>query len=193
MYRTNGLPALPPAALSVLSRRRAIGAATLAIGGLAVAIRAPAQAGDGVARTEESIHQERWFKAERRRVYEALTQAALFDRVAQRSEAMQSAAMAQRQQPSFIDPNLGGALRLFGGYITGRQLELVPPELIVQAWRVGNWERGRYSIARFELVEQDAGTKIVFDHVGFPNGQAEHLAQGWQGNYWAPLAKVLAE
>jgi hypothetical protein len=46
--------------------------------------------------------------------------------------------------------------------------------------------------ARFDLVAQGAGTKILFDHTGFPKGQGEHLAEGWQANYWSPLQKYLA-
>jgi hypothetical protein len=34
---------------------------------------------------------------------------------------------------------------------------------------------------------------ILFDHGGFPNGEAEHLAAGWQANYWTPLAKLFAQ
>jgi activator of HSP90 ATPase len=86
----------------------------------------------------------------------------------------------------------GGAFSAFGGYVTGRQIELVSNERIVQAWRAGSWDPGSYSIARFELTEQGADTKLVFDHTGFPAGEAQHLAEGWKGNYWEPLAKFLA-
>jgi hypothetical protein len=41
-------------------------------------------------------------------------------------------------------------------------------------------------------VEQGSGTKIVFDHTGFPKGKAEDLASGWKAHYWEPLAKLLA-
>ena len=68
----------------------------------------------------------------------------------------------------------------------------MPNERIVQVWRAGSWDPGSYSIARFVLVESGGGTKIVFDHTGFPKGQAEHLAEGWRTNYWEPLTKVLA-
>jgi activator of HSP90 ATPase len=68
----------------------------------------------------------------------------------------------------------------------------VSNERIVQAWRAGSWSPGIYSIARFELTEQGTGTKIVFDHTGFPQGTAEHLAEGWKVNYWEPLEKYLA-
>ena len=76
-------------------------------------------------------------------------------------------------KPAEISREVGGAFTLFGGYITGRHIELVPNERIVQAWRAGGWDPGIYSIARFELVEQGSGTKIVFDHTGFPKGEAE--------------------
>ena len=68
----------------------------------------------------------------------------------------------------------------------------MPDERIVQAWRAGSWEPGVYSIAEFELMEQDSGTRLVFNHKGFPKDLGEHLASGWKMNYWEPLAKFLA-
>jgi activator of HSP90 ATPase len=76
--------------------------------------------------------------------------------------------------------------------LLGDNVELVPGQRIVQAWRAGSWDPGVYSIAKFELVEQGSATKIVFDHTGFPKGAAEHLASGWKEHYWEPLAKLLA-
>ena len=81
--------------------------------------------------------------------------------------------------------------RFFGGIILGRHVELVPNRRIVQAWREVNWDPGVYSVAKFELLEQGTGSKIVFDHTGFPRGNAEHLAAGWKTHYWEPLAKFL--
>ena len=95
-------------------------------------------------------------------------------------------------KPTEISSEVGGAFVLFGGYITGRHIELVPGERIVQAWRTGGWDPGVYSIANFELVEQGSATKIVFDHTGFPKGAAEVLASGWNQHYWEPLVKFLA-
>jgi len=34
---------------------------------------------------------------------------------------------------------------------------------------------------------------MVFDHGGFPKGQAEHLAAGWKMNYWELLEKFLSQ
>ena len=152
--------------------------------------RAVAGANDGISHTAESIHQEPIVAASRHRVYGALTDAEQFERLTQFSAAFKS--MGLRHDPAQMQPQAGGAFALFGGYISGRFIELTADELIVQAWRVGNWTPGVYSIARFQLIEQGTGTRIVFDHTGFPAGAAGHLAQGWQDNYWGPLRKLLA-
>jgi activator of HSP90 ATPase len=176
-----------------VARRQIITAAVAAFGGIAVeSLGAWPADQNGISHTAESIHQEPVFKASRKRVYEALTDAKQFDKVMRRSAAMQSG-MAAGAKPAEISREAGGAFSLFGGYVTGRQVELVSNQRIVQAWRSGSWDPGAYSIARFELTDQGSDTKIVFDHTGFPEGQAQHLAAGWRGNYWEPLEKYLAQ
>jgi activator of HSP90 ATPase len=173
------------------TRRQAIVGVAIAFGGLALGSpKAWSAADEEISRTSEAIHQEPVFKANRKRVYEALTDAKQFDKVIQLSGVMQS--MHLGDKPAEISREVGGPFTLFGGYITGRHVELVPNERIVQAWRTGSWPPGVYSIAKFDLVEQGSGTKIVFDHTGFPKGDAESLASGWKAHYWEPLAKLLA-
>lgn len=147
---------------------------------------------DEISSACEVIHQEVSFKVSRKRVYEALTDAKQFNKVVQLSAAMQSG-MAPGGKPVEVSTEAGGAFSAFGGYVTGRHIELVPNERIVQAWRAASWGPGQYSIARFELVEQGSWTKVVFDHTGFPQGQAQHLAEGWKVNYWEPLEKYFAQ
>jgi len=172
------------------TRRQAIAGVAIAFGGLALgSTEAWAGAEEGISRTAESIHQEAVFKASRKRLYEALIDSKQFDKVIQLSGVMQS--MHLGDKPAEISREVGGAFTLFGAYITGRHVELVPNERIVQAWRTGGWAPGVYSIAKFELVEQASGTKIVFDHTGFPKGEAEVLASGWKAHYWEPLEKLL--
>lgn len=173
------------------TRREVMAGAALAVGAFALNTTG-AWAGDAeeISRTAETIHQEPFFKADRRRVYEILIDSKKFDKVMQLSGAMQS--MHLGDKAAEISGEAGGVFSLFGGYVTGRNIELVPNERIVQAWRAGNWAPGVYSIARFELVEQGSGTKLVFDHKGFPQGDAEHLASGWKTNYWEPMGKLLS-
>jgi len=181
-------PAMPAYAAT---RRQMIVSAAAAFGGIAAgSIRAWGGAEEEISRTSEAIHQEVVFKASAKRIYEALTDAKEFDGVVKLSAAMQSG-MAPGSKPTEISREAGGAFSLFGGYITGRHIELLPHERIVQAWRAGGWDPGQYSIAKFVLLEQGSGTKLVFDHSSFPQGQAQHLAEGWKSNYWEPLQKYL--
>lgn len=141
-----------------------------------------------ISHSAEAIHQENVFRANRKRVYEALTETKQFDKLVRLSGI--SAALGTK--PTQISNEVGGTFAIFGGHIIGRQLELLPDERIVQAWRVVDWEPGWYSIAKFNLVEQGSGTKIVFDHTGFPKGLGEHLASGWKEHYWDTLEKYFA-
>lgn len=175
--------------LGVTRRELVTGAAALA--GLMVSVNASAVEDDGISRSAEAIHQEPVFAVSRERIYSTLTDAKQFDQVVQRSAAMKSMEIANH--PCEIDAHAGGAFLLFGGYISGRNIELVANERVVQAWRAKSWEPGAYSIVAFELKEQGSGTKIIFDHKGFPQGQAAHLAAGWKGNYWEPMEKFFKE
>lgn len=176
------------------TRRQAIINVAIAFGGLALCpTRASAGAEDEISHTAECIHQEPVFKANRKRVYEALTGTKQFDKIIQLSGAMQPGMLPPEfNKPTEISREVGGAFAIFGGYITGRHVELLTNERIVQAWRVGSWPPGVYSIAKFDLVEQGPTTKVVFDHTGFPSGLGEHLASGWKAHYWEPLEKLLA-
>jgi uncharacterized protein YndB with AHSA1/START domain len=175
------------------TRRQVIASVAMAFGSLALgSTESWAGAEDGVSHTAESIHQEPVFKASRKRVYEALTESKQFDKIIDLSGVMKSGMLPPgTNKPTLISRESGGAFMIFGGFITGRQIELVPSERIVQAWREGSWDPGVYSIAKFELVEQGSGTKIVFDHTGFPGG-GEHLAAGWKAHYWQPLGMLLS-
>jgi activator of HSP90 ATPase len=174
------------------TRRQVIASAAITFGGLVLGLtKVRAATGEEISRTAESIHQENVFKASRNRVYEALTDTKQFNEVTKISAA-KDPGISLEKSPTVISPDVGGAFSLFGGIILGRHVELVPNTRIVQAWRVAYWAPGIYSIARFELVEQGTGTKIVFDHTGFPKGDAETLAAGWKAHYWESLAKFLA-
>jgi activator of HSP90 ATPase len=156
------------------------------------AMQGPATRADGISRDAAAIHQEIVFQAPRDRVYRTLTSAQGFDRVVRMSAAA-SVAGKPGAPATQIEAVVGSAFTLFGGYVTGRQIELVPSERIVQVWRAGSWEPGAFSLANFVLRDDGAHTRLIFDHRGFPGEQAEHLANGWHLNYWDPMAKALSQ
>jgi activator of HSP90 ATPase len=171
-------------------RRRRLLQASLAVSGLTLARTLQAAASDeGISRNAEAIHQEISFNAAPSRIYAVLTDAALFQHM--QSISVAKAGFDVIAHPARISREPGGEFSLFADYIVGRQIELVSDRRLVQAWRVANWTPGRYSIAHFELMAQGTGTRLVFDHMGFPAGDAEHLAQGWYAHYWEPLRKEL--
>ena len=130
-----------------------------------------------LAQSEKSItiHQEIDFTGGPQQLYEALLDSKQFTEFSGR--------------PAEINREVGGAFSLFKGHIIGRNLELVPNERIVQAWRVVTWPEGAYSIVRFDLKPHGSGTHLAFDHIGFPEGLRDHLATGWEENYWSLLKK----
>jgi uncharacterized protein YndB with AHSA1/START domain len=171
----------------------AFGTTVLATLGLSGRAEAAGAATSEISHSNAAIHQEVHLAASPARVYLALIVSAQFDRVVRASFSTDLNMMkALRTAPTEIDARPGGAFTLFGGYITGRNLELVPNVRIVQTWRAASWQPGKYSIVEFVLAPDGSGTRIIFDHVGFPNAAAQSLADGWHAHYWQPLAKVLA-
>ncbi len=175
-----------------LDRRGWITRAALAAGVLAARPAAALAANDnGLTHSAEAIHQEVSFSSSPKRIYEALMSAEQFQKVILLSAARTQVDVTTK--PAEISREPGGTFVIFGGYISGRHIELVPNKRIVQAWHEKEWNAGVYSIARFELHEAGTSTKLIFDHAGFPAGAGDHLSIGWKINYWEPLKKFLGE
>jgi activator of HSP90 ATPase len=135
------------------------------------------------ADSARDIHQDIYFNVAPQHLYLALLSSEQFSASTKKSFDMFSATSAK------IDAREGGSFSLFDGHIIGRILELVPNKRIVEAWRVVDWPAGVYSIARFDLEPKGTGTRLSFDHLGFPAGLKEHLTTGWQQHYWDALDK----
>jgi activator of HSP90 ATPase len=174
-----------PTLQSQVPRRRALSALICTLGALSAGLEVWASGSpkQGMKETpakdaRTSLHQEIDYKAQPQRIYEILLDAKQF--------------AAFTGMTAEIGPKPGGAFSLFGGMIVGRNVELVPHERIVQAWRPASWDPGIFSIVRFQLKPQDSGCKVILDHTGFPAGLYDHLSEGWKGHYWEPLTKYLA-
>ena len=124
-----------------------------------------------------TISQSITIKASRAKVYQAIISAEQFSEVT--------------GAPAEISSEEGGEFSCFGGQITGRHLELIPDQRIVQAWRVKAWPEGVFSEVRFDLSESGGATTLELTHTGYPEDAAKHLEPGWHKMYWEPLKAYL--
>jgi activator of HSP90 ATPase len=178
---------IPSTLTNTATRRQLIAGVAIFFGNLAVrpsvfaraqepAMKEPPSSPANHSRT--SLHNEVEIKAAPQRIYDAIL------------DSKQFAAFSGL--PATIDAKEGGAFSIFSGQIVGRNVELIPAQRIVQAWRPAHWDAGIYSIARFELKPQGSGTMLVLDHTSFPEGDYDHLTYGWKLHYWEPLKKYFA-
>lgn len=93
-----------------------------------------------------------------------------------------------------MSDEIGGQVSAWDGYITGRNLELVPHERIVQSWRTTEFadEHGD-SIITVILEDDDEGTLLTLVHSNVPEGQTSYEESGWQEHYFEPMAEFFSE
>ncbi|MFY9893742.1 MAG: SRPBCC domain-containing protein [Xanthobacteraceae bacterium] len=87
-----------------------------------------------------------------------------------------------------MSEQLGAEVSAWDGYISGRNLELVPGERIVQSWRTSEFadEHGD-SVITILLEEADEGTLLTLEHSNVPDEQRSYEEAGWQENYFEPM------
>ena len=127
-----------------------------------------------------SIHQEALIDATPLEVYAYLTDGEAF---------AAATGMAAR-----LEDRAGSAFSLFDGRVEGRQIELVPGERVVQAWRFGEahpdvWAPGVYSIVRVTLTAEGDRTRFVVDHDAIPAEWHEHIETGYPLFYAEPMTR----
>ncbi len=79
------------------------------------------------------------------------------------------------------------------GYITGRNLELVPGERIVQSWRTTQFtDEHEDSVITVTLDEAEDGTLLTLVHNNVPEDQTSYEQGGWQEYYFEPMKRYFA-
>ena len=75
---------------------------------------------------------------------------------------------------------IGKPFFAWDGYISGRNIELVENEKIVQSWRTSEFaENDEDSLLQITLKKVSEGTEFTLKHTNIPEGQKQYL-QGWQ-------------
>jgi activator of HSP90 ATPase len=87
----------------------------------------------------------------------------------------------------------GGRFTAWDGYITGRNLKLVPERRIVQAWRTTEFASGDEDSQIDVLLEKaPGGTKLTLRHINIPKGQSDYKS-GWKECYFEPMKAYFAK
>lgn len=95
--------------------------------------------------------------------------------------------------PAQISREVGGEYSAFDGYITGKNLKLLPDQEIVQSWHAADWPEDQFSTVTFVLLHIAEGTRLNFCHADVPEDTEAEFTQGWIDNYWEPMKKMLGE
>ena len=89
---------------------------------------------------------------------------------------------------------LGAEVAAWDGYISGRNLELVPGERIVQSWRTTEFtDEHADSIITVTLEDTADGTLLTLRHTNVPADQTSYEQGGWQEHYFEPMQEYFAE
>ncbi len=93
-----------------------------------------------------------------------------------------------------MSEEVGAEVTAWDGYISGRNLELVPGERIVQSWRTTAFdEEHEDSIITVTLEEVEDGTLLTLVHSRVPDGQTSYQEGGWEKHYFEPMIAYFAE
>ena len=87
----------------------------------------------------------------------------------------------------------GTKYSVHGGYITGKNLQLVKDKLIVQTWRAQGWDKNDIDSTFIINLEQKEKDVILYAiHANLPDKHSGHIAKGWHDHYWKPWKNHLA-
>jgi uncharacterized protein YndB with AHSA1/START domain len=87
---------------------------------------------------------------------------------------------------------VGGAIEAWDGYISGRNLKLVPGKRIVQAWRTTEFgPSDADSQIDVTLAKTARGTRVTLTHSNVPDGHTGYKS-GWSEFYFTPMKAYFA-
>lgn len=92
-----------------------------------------------------------------------------------------------------MSDEVGAEVSAWDGYITGSNLELVPHERIVQAWRTTEFaDEHDDSIVTVTLEPVEEGTLLTLVHSNVPNEHRSYEEGGWESQYFEPMKAYFA-
>ena len=93
--------------------------------------------------------------------------------------------------PVEMDPRVGGRFSAFGG-LTGRNVLIESPRIIVQTWRANIFrEEDADSVLVLLFERTDAGARVRLVQANVPEHAIQTIEQGWQQHYWSRWTRYL--
>jgi activator of HSP90 ATPase len=94
---------------------------------------------------------------------------------------------AMTGSPAQLSGEAGDTFKAWGGYITGKNLELEPGKRILQAWRTTEFdESDEDSLLEVLLERSGEHTRITIRHSNLPDHGMQYQ-QGWIDSYFDPM------
>ena len=92
-----------------------------------------------------------------------------------------------------MSAKVNGKFRVFDGYCSGYNIELVEGKKIVQAWyfEEEGWPEDHFSICTFVFEKLGSKTKLIFEQKDVPEHKVAALKDGWKNYYWEPMKAFL--
>jgi uncharacterized protein YndB with AHSA1/START domain len=89
---------------------------------------------------------------------------------------------------------VGDRVTAWDGYITGRNVALIPGQTIVQTWRTTKFTPAHGdSTITINLSPVAGGTQLTLTHADVPDDQTSYETEGWQNHYFEPMQGYFAK
>lgn len=89
---------------------------------------------------------------------------------------------------AIVSDQINGAFVVYNGYITGRNVKLIPNEKIIQTWRTTEFNNeDPDSNLELTLIRDDQETLLILTHSNIPDNSTTDYATSWEEYYFAPM------
>ena len=91
-----------------------------------------------------------------------------------------------------VSAKAGAKWTAWDGMLLGKNLVVVPGQMIVQAWRASHWmESDLDSVLILNFSKAPGGGRIDLVHAGVPQHDHQGVSKGWPQYYWMPWKAYL--
>jgi activator of HSP90 ATPase len=95
--------------------------------------------------------------------------------------------------PAKLGRKAGAKFIAFDGALLGKNLLVLPNQMIVQAWRADHWKASDSdSILVLTFTRTARGARIDLVHANVPEHDHRGVSEGWRKYYWNPWRAYFA-